>query len=189
MGEKLKFSPTPLQGAYIVTPNLLKDNRGEFFRTYCKTEFTEIKFDKEFVQMNHSINYRRGTMRGLHFQSPRAPEEKLIQCIRGSVYDVIVDIRKKSPTFMKYYAINLNPIDKQMIFVPAGCAHGFLTLEDNSELTYSHSQTYNPSEEKGLRFDDPMINIDWPNAIEHISERDSSHPHVGESFKGYDYEM
>lgn len=189
MAKKLIFETTAINGVFFVTPQLVQDNRGIFFRTFCRSEFSEIGFKKHFVQMNQSINHKKGTLRGLHFQSPAAPEEKLIRCSRGSIFDVILDLRKESPTFLKYVSATLSEDNKQMILVPAGCAHGFLTLENDCDLIYCHTHEYTPSEEMGVRYDDPRFSIDWPDAVYEISERDASHKYVSSNFLGYEYEM
>lgn len=189
MGQKLNFKTTPISGLYIVSPNIIEDERGIFYRTFCADEFKEIDFDGKFVQMNHSINFKKGTLRGMHFQKPGASEEKLIRCTRGEIFDVVVDIRSNSPTFLKYFAVELNENNKLMLLLPKGCAHGFVTLKDNSEVQYCHTQFYNQSEESGLRYDDPLINISWPCKIINISNRDLSHKYLSSSFSGYNYEM
>jgi dTDP-4-dehydrorhamnose 3,5-epimerase len=189
MGKRLNFSPTPLLGAYLITPNVISDDRGEFFRTFCTTEFEEAGINFSIKQMNHSINAKRGTLRGMHFQMPKSPESKIVRCTNGSVFDVIIDIRSNSDTFKKYYSVELNAVDKNMLYIPAGCAHGFITLENNSEILYCHSSIYSPEHESGLRYDDPLFNINWPIDVSEISERDSTHPYLDSNFKGFKYEL
>lgn len=189
MVRKLKFNKTPLSGLYVVSPTLLEDDRGVFFRTYCQSEFSEIGFSKNFVQMNHSINYHKGTLRGLHFQSPQASEDKLIRCVKGSVFDVIVDLRQNSRSFLQHFALELSEKNKTMLLVPNGCAHGFLTLEDDSDMIYCHTGFYDSAEERGVKYDDPRLDISWPDEVKHISKRDASHPYLGQEFLGYNYEM
>lgn len=182
--NKMNFTETTLKGAYVIEPIKLIDERGGFSRTFCKEEFKNIKHTKEFVQFNQSFNLQKGTIRGMHFQQPPFCEIKLIRCIKGSVYDVIVDIRNSSPTFLQWFGIELSDLNMKMIYVPEGFAHGFQTLEDNSELLYHHTNFYVPSSEKGIRYNDEMINIHWPLAVSMISEKDKSYPLLTNSFKG-----
>jgi dTDP-4-dehydrorhamnose 3,5-epimerase len=180
----MDFIPTPLKGAYIIDPEVRKDNRGAFFRTYCKKEFAKIEFTKEWVQMNHSVNLIKGTVRGLHYQIPPFSETKLIRCIKGKIWDVIIDIRKLSPTFLQSFSMELSAENKKMLFIPEGFAHGFQTLENDCELIYNHSSFYNPESESGLRFDDPTLNIKWNISVSELSERDKNHPLIDNSFNG-----
>ena len=138
------FTETGLSGAFVVEPEPFIDERGSFARVYCKDEFKHIGSIKEFVQINHSVNKLKGTFRGLHYQLPPFTETKLIRCIHGKVFDVIVDIRTKSDTFLKHFAINLSAVNMKMILVPEGFAHGFLTLKDNSQMIYHHTALYKP---------------------------------------------
>ena len=171
----MKFLETDLLGLHIVQFELLKDERGFFARTFCKEEFSKIDFDKEFVQFNHSFNKFKGTIRGMHFQNPPFEETKLIRCVKGSVYDVIVDLRKKSPTYLKSYGIELSDLNMACVLIPEGFAHGFQTLEDNTSLIYHHTTIYNPNSEGGIRFDDPKLNIKWPLTPINISPKDLSY--------------
>ena len=172
------------KGAFVVELNLLEDERGAFTRTFCKDEFKKINHDKEFVQFNHSYNIKAGTLRGMHYQEYPHSEIKLIRCIAGSVYDVIVDIREKSETFLQWFAIELSASNKKMVYVPKGFAHGFLTLEDNTELLYHHTNFYTPSSEKGIRFDDEFLKINWKNEIKCISDKDKNYSLLYTNFKG-----
>ncbi len=176
------FRKTKLAGAYIIEPEPFKDKRGLFARTFCRREFEKIGHTKEFVQFNHSHTLQKGTIRGLHYQLPPHMEIKLIRCVRGSVYDVIVDLRPHSPTYLEYIGIKLSGKNMRMIYVPEGFAHGFQTLEDDSDLIYHHTAFYAPEAESGLRFDDPKIGIDWPLPPRSLSEKDKNYPDLAQTF-------
>lgn len=178
------FTGTALKGSYIVSLTPFSDDRGWFARTYCKKEFAAIGHDKEWVQMNHSFTKEKGTVRGMHFQHPPLAEIKMIRCIAGAVLDVIVDIRKGSPTFLQHVSFELSAANKQMVYIPEGFAHGFQTLEENTELIYHHSEYYQPGVEGGLRYGDPKLNIQWPLPVINVSQRDNDHPLLDENFKG-----
>jgi dTDP-4-dehydrorhamnose 3,5-epimerase len=180
----MTFTQLPLPGIYIIELNVLKDDRGGFARTFCKKEFEQIGHSKEFVQLNQSWNTRKGTLRGLHYQIPPFQEIKLIRCVKGAVLDVVVDIRKKSPTFLQHVAVELSEENKKMIYVPEGFAHGFQTLADNSELIYHHTEYYVPDAEGGLRYNDPRLNINWQLPVTVISDRDKNHPLINKEYKG-----
>ncbi len=160
------------------------DHRGWFARTYCKKEFDEIGHSQEWVQLNHSFSTKKGTVRGMHFQLDPFTEIKMLRCIAGSVFDVIIDLRKDSSTFLQWFGTELSAQNKKMLYIPAGFAHGFQTLTDDAELIYHHTQFYTPVAEAGLRYDDKAIGIVWPMAVSEISERDNSHPLVDSTFKG-----
>lgn len=178
------FSPTPLQGSYEITLTPHADNRGWFARFYCKDEFASIGHDKEWVQMNHSYTKSIGALRGMHFQNRPFREIKMVRCILGEVFDVIIDLRSDSPTFLQSYSTILSPERKNMVYIPEGFAHGFQTLKGDSELIYLHTESYRPGVEGGIRFDDPQINIHWPLPVTEISDRDQNHPHLDLNFKG-----
>lgn len=179
----MTFTPTSLQGNFLITLNRIGDERGWFMRTYNKDDFAQIGLDPEWLQMNHSFTAEKGTVRGMHFQNPPFAEIKLVRCVRGKVWDVAVDLRKSSSTYLKWFAAELSPENNQMMYIPEGFAHGFQALEDNSELVYMHSQVYTPGAEGGLRYDDPLLNIQWPLAPKNISERDRSHPLITDQYK------
>ena len=178
------FTETALKGSYTISLKPYSDERGWFARTYCKKEFAAIGHDKEWVQMNHSFTVDKGTVRGMHFQHPPFSEIKMVRCIAGAVLDVIVDIRKDSPTFLQHINVSLSADNKQMIYIPHGFAHGFQTLEDNTELIYHHSEYYQPGVEGGLRYNDKALNIQWPLPVQNISERDINHPLLDNNFNG-----
>lgn len=178
------FTETKLAGSYIIDPQVRADERGWFMRTYCKNEFADIGHTKEWVQVNHSFTVEKGTLRGMHFQHPPFEEIKLVRCVAGSVYDVIIDLRKESPTFLQWTGIELSAENKKMIYIPAGFAHGFQTLQNDCELIYHHSQFYTPGVEAGIRYNDLLVAIQWPLSITNISSRDNGHPLLDENFKG-----
>lgn len=169
------FTETPLKGAYIVETKPFTDDRGLFARTFCKNEFQQIGHTKEFVQFNHSVTTHKGSLRGMHYQLPPFSEIKLIRCIRGKVFDMIIDIREGSPTFLKHFSIELSEDNLLSLYIPEGFAHGFQTLEDNAQLIYHHTSFYQPGHEGGIRFSDPAVGINWPLQVTRISEKDSKY--------------
>jgi dTDP-4-dehydrorhamnose 3,5-epimerase len=180
----MTFIETSLPGSYLVELNPIGDDRGWFARTFCKNEFKKIGHDKEWVQMNHSFTSASGTVRGMHFQKSPHQEIKMVRCISGAIFDVIVDIRKDSPHFLKWFGAELSAANKKMIYIPEGFAHGFQTLTENCELIYHHTAFYEPLAEGGLNLIDPKINIKWPKEITVISKRDQSHELITDNFKG-----
>jgi dTDP-4-dehydrorhamnose 3,5-epimerase len=178
------FTPTILKGSYLVDLQPYSDERGWFARFYCKDEFKQIGHDKEWLQLNHSVTYEKGALRGMHFQIAPYREIKMVRCIAGAVYDVIVDLRKDSETFLKWFGVELSAENKKMIYIPEGFAHGFQCLSFDCELIYFHSEFYKPGAEGGIRYNDPLIGIEWPLEVTTVSERDRSHPHLNENFKG-----
>ncbi|MDF2188765.1 dTDP-4-dehydrorhamnose 3,5-epimerase [Paraflavitalea sp. CAU 1676] len=178
------FTPTTLEGSYVIDIEQYSDSRGWFARFFCKKEFSAIGHDKEWVQLNHSANFRQGTLRGMHFQCPPFREIKMVRCIAGSVFDVIVDLRKESKTFMNWYGTELSATNRKMLYIPEGFAHGFQTLSDNSELIYHHTEFYTAGSEGGIRYNDPRLNIQWPLSVSIISDRDKTHPYLDQHFKG-----
>ena len=180
----MKFDPAFLTGVYVIGLDPIIDERGWFARTYCKNEFSKIGHDKEWVQFNHSFTGKQGTIRGMHFQMPPFSERKLVRCIAGAVFDVVVDLRAGSADFLKWFGVELSANNRKMIYIPEGFAHGFQTLIDDSELLYHHTQVYTPGSEGGTRYNDKRINIDWPLPLTGISERDNNHPLLDNDFKG-----
>lgn len=172
------FEKTKIKDAYIVFPNVLKDERGEFFRYFCKNEFEKINHRKEFVQFNQSINKVKGTIRGMHYQKSPHSEIKLIRCIRGSVFDVIVDLRPNSDTYLKWFGEVISAENKKMMYVPEGFAHGFQTLENDSELIYHHTEYYSPSSDAGINYLDTSLKINWPLEPVMVSEKDRNLPFI-----------
>lgn len=178
------FSETKLKGSYLIDLNPFRDERGWFTRYYCKDEFSEIGHTNDWVQMNHSVSYKKGALRGMHYQVQPFSEIKMVRCIAGVVFDVIVDLRKDSSTFLQWFGAELSAENKTMIYIPEGFAHGFQCLSDNCELLYHHTAFYNPEAEAGVKYNDQKINIEWPLPVSVISERDNSHPVLHEDFKG-----
>ena len=181
----MNFEETPLQGSYVIKLSPINDNRGWFVRTFCRNEFEQHGLSGNWVQMNHSFTSTKGSVRGLHYQLPPFREIKLVRCIRGEAWDVIVDLRKESPTFLQTFGIKLSMDDMNMIYIPQGFAHGFQTLTDNCELIYLHSEFYQPGYEGGLRHCDPALKINWPLQVTNISDRDKNHPDIVSGFKGF----
>ena len=180
----MKFNSTSLKGSYVIDLSPIGDNRGWFARTFSKDVFEkEIGHTKEWVQINHSFTLVKGTIRGMHYQLPPFSEIKLVRCIAGEVFDIVVDLRKASETYLQWFGTILSAENKKMIYVPEGFAHGFQTLSENAELIYHHSEFYNPNAESGIRYNDPAINIKWPLNETGISERDKNHPLIDSNFK------
>lgn len=180
----MTFSPTTLEGSYVIDLKSFTDERGWFARYYCKEEFRKIGHVKEWVQMNHSYSRSKGTIRGMHFQLPPHREIKLVRCIAGAVFDVIMDIRKGSATFMQWFGTELSADNKRLLYIPEGFAHGFQCLTDDCELLYHHSEFYQPGTESGIRYNDPSAGIGWPLPVSMISDRDQNHPLLDSAFKG-----
>lgn len=183
MDQKLNIINTDFNGLYIIEPNKFIDERGSFSRVYCEIEMKDI-FCKNIKQINHSVTKNKGTVRGLHFQYEPNSEIKMVKCIRGSIYDVVVDIRKNSPTFLKHFTVELTEKNQKMIHIPKGFAHGFQTLEDDVELLYLHSNIYTPDKEGALNIKDPQLDIKWPFTVTHLSNRDKNHPFLNRKFEG-----
>lgn len=182
----MNFTETKLKGAFVIELSPLKDERGGFARTFCKEEFKKINHIKDFVQFNHSFNIKKGTIRGMHYQELPHSEIKLIRCIKGAVYDVIIDIRRSSPTFLLWFGVELTADNMKMIYVPEGFAHGFQTLTNETELLYHHTGFYSPTAEKGIRYNDPALNIIWPETVSIISEKDKNYQLLSKNYKGID---
>lgn len=172
----MRFTETPLPGAYVIDLEKIGDERGFFSRIFCSENYEKRGLDSRFVQVNNSYNALRGTFRGLHYQVAPALETKLIRCVRGSLYDLILDIRPDSPTFGQTFGTTLTEENRTMMYVPKGCAHGFITLEDDTEALYFVSEYYNKKLERGIRWDDPNFKIQWPLEPLILSERDQNHP-------------
>ena len=170
----MKFIETKLKGAFIIEPERLEDERGFFARTFCQKEFEKHGLNPRVAQCNVSFNKKKGTLRGMHFQVPPHEEAKLIACIRGAIYDVIIDLRVNSPTHRQWLAVELSDQNKQMIYVPETFAHGFQTLEDNTEVFYQMSDFYHPECARGIRWNDTEIGIKWPITNPFTSMRDSN---------------
>jgi len=180
----MTFQPTFINGLYVIELDLFRDERGWFARTFCKEEFKKAGFDNEWVQMNHSFTIQKGTLRGMHFQFPPYSEIKMVRCIAGSVFDVAIDLRKNSATFLQWFGIEISAENKKMILIPDGFAHGFQTLQNNCELIYHHTNFYTPDAEAGIKYNDPGIGIKWPLPVNEISKKDDNYAYLKENFKG-----
>lgn len=168
----------------VVKRNRIGDERGFLSRLFCAEELTQAGWNKPIIQINHTLTELAGTVRGIHYQNPPYTEMKLVTCVRGKVWDVAVDLRQGSPTFLKWHAELLTAENGRALLIPEGFGHGFQTVTDNCELIYLHSEAYNPEAEAGVRFDDPTLRINWPLQITVSSERDRSHPWINTNFKG-----
>jgi dTDP-4-dehydrorhamnose 3,5-epimerase len=181
----MKISDTPIAGVKIVEAAPIEDNRGSFVRWYCEKELSPLLGDRHIVQINHSRTMRTGSIRGLHFQKAPHAEMKFIRCLKGRVWDVALDLRAGSPTFLKHHAVELTPASNKMFVIPEGCAHGFQVLEEGSELLYLHTAFYEPSSEGGVHYADPRVNIAWPLPPADLSERDKAYPPLDYGFGGF----
>ncbi|HEV2397936.1 MAG TPA: dTDP-4-dehydrorhamnose 3,5-epimerase [Candidatus Sulfotelmatobacter sp.] len=170
------FRETRLPGVFEINLEPSNDSRGFFARSWCQKEFEDQALDIRVAQCNISFNIRSGTLRGMHYQAAPKAEAKLVRCTSGSIYDVVIDLRPESPTFKNWIAAVLTPDAHNMMYVPGGCAHGFLTLADNSEVFYQMSEFYSPDAARGVRWDDPAFQIMWPSSVQVISERDRTYP-------------
>lgn len=175
----MKFIETELKGAYIIEPEFLKDNRGFFARSFCQNEFKERDINFQIVQSNISYNIKKGTLRGMHYQTEPYEEAKIVSCIKGIIYDVIIDLRTDSSTYCRWFAVELNEDDFKIIYVPKGFAHGFQTLEDDVAVFYQMSEFYYSESASGVRWDDPVFNIRWPLPPTNISKKDQSYSFYG----------
>ena len=169
------FLPLELAGAYLIDPEKLEDERGFFARTFCQKEFEVRALNHHVAQCNISFNVHKGTVRGMHYQFPQG-EAKLVRCTRGAIFDVIIDLRPESPTFRKHFGVELSEQNRRMLYIPEDFAHGFQTMEDNSEVFYQMSEFFIPGNAHGVRWNDPAFGIRWPGEITVISERDANYP-------------
>lgn len=170
------FTETKLKGAFIIEPERLEDERGFFARTWCRREFTAQGLNPNLAQCNISFNKKEGTLRGMHYQIAPYEEVKLVRCTKGAIYDVVIDLRPESPTFKQYTAVVLTADKRNMLYIPERFAHGFQTLEDETEVFYQMSEFYEPSCARGVRWNDPAFAIEWPPADRIIIERDQHYP-------------
>lgn len=184
MGYILKFSQTQIADLVIIETMPFVDSRGAFSRLYCERELSTVIGARNIVQVNLSRTNSVGSIRGMHFQKKPHAEMKLVRCLKGRVWDVALDLRRNSPTFLKWHAQDLSATNGRMMLIPEGCAHGFQALEPESELLYLHTKYYEPQSEGGVRYNDPTINIKWPLPIADLSERDAGYPLIDSSFPG-----
>jgi dTDP-4-dehydrorhamnose 3,5-epimerase len=170
------FTETPLAGAFVIEPEPLEDARGLFARTWCRNELEARGLETRIAQCSTSLNATLGTVRGMHYQVPPHAETKIVRCTRGSIYDVIIDLRPDSLTFTRHFAVVLTADNRTMVYVPTGFAHGFQTLEDRTEVFYQISEFHVPEAARGVRWNDPAFSIRWPEAARVIAERDRVYP-------------
>lgn len=180
----MDFIPTKIAGAYKVRLQVRSDPRGRFHRAWCDRAFSEAGLAADWVQMNHSVTLGKGSARGLHFQRPPHAEDKLVSCTLGRAFDVAVDLRRGSPTFLQWAAVEIS--EEASFYIPKGCAHGFQALEEEVHLLYLHSHSYTPEAEGGVRLDDPAVAVDWPLPLGTLSERDRSFPLLTPDYEGLD---
>ena len=184
----MKKIETAIPGVYIIEPQVFGDHRGYFMETYSTEKFHEIGIDNEFVQDNQSFTAQKGTLRGLHFQNDPMAQAKLVRVIRGAVLDVAVDIRKGSPTYKQWVSVELSAENKRMFFIPRGFAHGFVTLTDDVEFVYKVDNLYSKENDRGIRFDDPEIGVDWGVSEPILSQKDTTSPFLKDSDCNFTYE-
>ena len=172
----MTFTETPLPGAYIIEPDQFRDERGFFARSWCRDELARQGLDPSVAQMNISYNFRRGTLRGMHFQQSPHEEVKIVRCTRGRVFDVLLDLRPESPTYLKWFGVELSADNYRMLYIPKRFGHGYQTLEDHSDIFYLVSAFYAPAHASGVLYNDPAFGIHWPLEVSEISEKDRSWP-------------
>ena len=170
------FKETNIKGSWIIIPEKQEDKRGFFSRTFCREDFNEHALNTTFVQCNTSFNKRKGTIRGMHYQTAPYEETKLVRCTRGTIYDVIIDLRPGSLTFKQWVGMELTQENLKSFYIPRGVAHGFQTLADNSEVFYQMSEFYHPECARSVRWNDPVFSIKWPVPVIIMSQKDSNHP-------------
>jgi dTDP-4-dehydrorhamnose 3,5-epimerase len=181
---RFNFIPTPLSGVWQIHRKPISDTRGFFSRFYCAEEFATAGFKLPLVQINHSSSKQRGTLRGMHFQHPPQAESKIVTCIAGRIFDVAVDLRRDSATFLQWFGTELSAENQQSLLIPEGFAHGFQALSDDCELIYLHSAAYQPASEGAVNANDPRFAIAWPLNITEMSDRDRSYPLITTEFQG-----
>lgn len=168
------FTETRLQNAFLIDVQKLEDDRGFFGRTFCKREFERLGINTNVVQANVSYNKKKGTLRGMHYQAAPHGEVKIVRCTRGAIYDVIIDLRPGSPTYREWFGVELREDSYRMLYVPEDFAHGFQTLEDDTEVIYQVSQYYTAGSERGIRYNDPEFGVEWPGEVRVISQKDAN---------------
>ena len=182
--SRFDFIPTPLAGLMLVERKITEDHRGFLSRFFCGDEFRKIGFSKPIAQINHTLTRAKSTVRGLHFQYPPHAEVKLISCLQGEIFDVAVDLRRNSPTFLHWHGVILSARNRQSLLIPEGFAHGFQTLTENCELIYLHTGFYHPESEGALNVTDSRLGIAWPLDITGLSEKDRGHKLIEQDFMG-----
>lgn len=180
----VKLIATAIAGVFVAETQAFQDKRGAFARLFCEHELSDAVGARHIEQINHSRTSAVGAVRGLHFQRAPHAEMKMVRCLKGRVWDVAVDLREGSRTFLQWHAQELSAVNALMLVIPEGCAHGFQVLEPDSELLYLHTASYTPSAEGGVRFDDPALKLPWPLPVTDLSERDKQHPLISQNFSG-----
>lgn len=175
----MRFTETRLKGAYIVEAERIADERGFFALTWARNDFVARELNPDLAQCNLSYNHRKGTVRGMHWQAAPHGETKLVRCTLGGIYDVIVDVREGSPTYLQWVGVELTAENRRALYIPEGCAHGFQTLDDDTEVLYMITEYYTPSAARGMRWNDPAVGISWPHPVSVIAERDADYPDIG----------
>ena len=178
MSQRFDFTELGLAGLHTIDRKPIKDSRGSLSRFFCAHEFESLGFKSPIAQINSTLTKQKGVVRGMHFQCIPYQEQKIVTCISGAIFDVVVDIREESSTYLQWHSEILSQDNPRSIFIPVGFAHGFQTLTDNCSLLYLHSEFYTPEAERGLRYDDPQLAIDWPEKVTFVSDRDKSHPFI-----------
>ena len=186
---KLTIHKTPLAGLYIIETNAFIDHRGAFARWFCEDELKEIIGKRHIKNVNFSRTAKKGSIRGMHFQKPPKAEMKMVRCIKGRILDVVVDIRRDSPTYLQHFGVELSAENMKLFVIPEGFAHGFQSLEDDCEIMYLVTEFYAPEAEAGLRYSDPALKIEWPLPVADISAKDSAHPLITDEFEAVDVSM
>lgn len=181
---RFDFIPTPLAGLTLVQRTVLEDQRGFLSRFYCADEFGTAGVVKSIAQINHTLTRNKGAVRGMHYQHPPHAETKLVSCLHGEIFDVAVDLRHGSPTFLQWHGVRLSAQNRQSLLIPEGFAHGFQALSEDCELIYLHTAAYQPASEGALNAADPKLGIAWPLAIAEMSERDRNHKFIEQDFQG-----
>jgi dTDP-4-dehydrorhamnose 3,5-epimerase len=176
----MRFTETPIPGAFVIDLEPRVDERGSFARAFCAQELERQGLETWFVQMNLSVSNAKGTIRGLHYQIGAASETKIVRCIRGAIFDVLVDLRPDSPTLRRHFGVTLSGENRRALYIPKMCAHAFQALTDDVEVLYQVDAFYSPESERGLRFDDPVLGIEWPEAVTVVSEKDRSWPLIND---------
>lgn len=182
--SRFDFHATSLGGLIVAQRKPVEDQRGFFSRFFCANEFRQLGFTKPIAQINHTLTHKKGAVRGLHFQRPPHAETKVVSCLKGEIFDVVVDLRRGSPTFLRWHGAVLSAENRKSLLIPEGFAHGFQTLSDDSELIYLHSTSFHAEAEDALNVNDPRLAIVWPLTMTDLSERDRAHSFIGADFDG-----
>lgn len=182
--SRFDFTPTPLENCFVITPKPIKDERGYFERYFCARDFREIGFKKSIAQINHSLTKIKGTIRGMHFQTRPFCETKIVRCLKGEIYDVALDLRLESPTFLQYFGVTLSEENGKYLYIPEGFAHGFQAISDDVEIVYLCSEFFDSNSDSVINPLDPKININWKLTPTNLSQKDANAPFLSDDFKG-----